>query len=140
MNGRIFSTLALIFILSLATGNSLAAGQNDHAGHGGAKAGQHAGSNANSGRQGGRSATAMNNAAESRVYTVRGVIESIEISQSKILIKHGAVPELQWPAMSMNFGVESPDLLRGLKPGLAVRFDFHRKGEDYIIVDIEEGR
>ncbi len=38
-------------------------------------------------------------------------------------IKHGAIPEIGWPAMTMTFAATPPSLLDGRKVGDTVRFD-----------------
>ncbi|CCA93118.1 MULTISPECIES: efflux RND transporter periplasmic adaptor subunit [Novosphingobium] len=55
-------------------------------------------------------------------YETRGVIQ--KIAPSGITLKHEPVPALQWPAMTMTFGLQSPALARGFKVGDRVRFTF----------------
>lgn len=55
-------------------------------------------------------------------YETRGVIQ--KIAPSGITLKHEPVPALQWPAMTMTFGLQSPTLARGFKVGDRVRFTF----------------
>ena len=55
-------------------------------------------------------------------YETRGVIQ--KIAPSGITLQHEPVPALQWPAMTMTFGLQSPALVRGFKVGDRVRFTF----------------
>ncbi|MDR3175764.1 MAG: copper-binding protein [Desulfovibrio sp.] len=122
MNRQLLSILTLLFIVAAFPGNAPAA-SHDHSGHG-AGQGSHTAGRAESGK----------------VYTATGVIEAVEPEAGRVTIRHAPVPELKWPAMSMGFAVESPDLLEGLAKGQAVRFDFRAAGGDYVVVDVEKTR
>lgn len=76
-------------------------------------------------------------AADSRVYTANGVISSIDAQSGKLTIAHEAIPALGWPKMTMRFGVETSSLLREVKEGDAVRFDFRNSNGAAVIVDME---
>ncbi|MDR3320219.1 MAG: copper-binding protein [Desulfovibrio sp.] len=69
------------------------------------------------------------------VYSTKGKIVSVE--QGRINMYHEPVPALQWPAMTMPFSIEDASLLKGLKPGDPVRFDFRPTSPSPTIVDIE---
>lgn len=59
-----------------------------------------------------------------RTYRASGTVESI--SARRVSLRHGPVPALEWPAMTMGFAVEKPEQLRGLKPGDRVMFTFEQ--------------
>ncbi|MDR2800542.1 MAG: copper-binding protein [Desulfovibrio sp.] len=126
MNRQLISILALLFVIVSFPGNTTAAGH-DHSGHG-------------TSRPAGQGSDTTGRAESGKVYTIRGVIETVERESGRVTIHHPAIPELKWPAMSMRFAVESPDLLEGLAEGQSVRFDFRAAGEDYVIMDIEKIR
>ena len=67
-------------------------------------------------------------------YTATGTIESI--SPNKVTLKHGPVPALDWPAMTMAFATEGPAQLRGFKRGDRVTFTFVQKDTGPRIVSI----
>jgi Cu(I)/Ag(I) efflux system protein CusF len=52
-----------------------------------------------------------------------GVITAIDPKAGKITIKHGAIPAVGWPAMTMTFKATPPALLRGVRIGQTVGFD-----------------
>lgn len=52
-----------------------------------------------------------------------GVITALDAKAAKVTIKHGPIPSVGWPAMTMTFAASPPALLKGLKLGEAVGFD-----------------
>ncbi len=52
-----------------------------------------------------------------------GVITEIDAKESTLTIKHGAIPSLGWPAMTMGFHAKSPAMLKDLKVGQKIGFD-----------------
>lgn len=53
-----------------------------------------------------------------------GVVRGIAAQSGKIKLKHDPIPALGWPAMVMDFKVQAPALLQGLKTGDRVTFSF----------------
>ena len=53
------------------------------------------------------------------------------------MIAHDPVPELNWPAMNMTFGVRSEALLDDIEEGDRIEFLFVKSGESYIIIPTE---
>jgi Cu/Ag efflux protein CusF len=51
-----------------------------------------------------------------------GVVRKIDAPNGKITLKHGPIANLDMPGMTMVFRVQSPALLKALKPGDAVKF------------------
>ncbi|MBI1285027.1 MAG: RND transporter [Thiobacillus sp.] len=51
-----------------------------------------------------------------------GVVRKIDAPNGKITLKHGPIANLDMPGMTMVFRVQSPALLKSLKPGDAVKF------------------
>lgn len=60
--------------------------------------------------------------AGNATLSATGTIE--KIGERSITLRHGPVPRLDWPAMTMAFAVEGSAQLRGLKRGDHVRFTF----------------
>ena len=56
--------------------------------------------------------------------THRGVGILDAIDAGKVTITHSAIAELGWPAMSMNFNLAHTDLIKGIKPGEEIDFEF----------------
>lgn len=57
-------------------------------------------------------------------YAANGEVVEIDNSAGKVKLKHSAIPELKWPAMTMFFAVADKSQLDSLKVGERVRFDF----------------
>ena len=52
----------------------------------------------------------------------RGVVRGVDREAGKVKLKHGPIPKLDMPGMTMVFRVRSPELLKGIKVGDAVKF------------------
>ena len=55
-------------------------------------------------------------------HTATGTIT--KIGERSVTLRHGAVPALDWPAMTMAFAIQGPAQVRGLKPGHEVTVSF----------------
>ena len=55
-----------------------------------------------------------------------GTVNSIDPAQHKVNLSHNPIPEIGWPAMTMEFAVAPAIDLRGLKPGTRVNFTIER--------------
>lgn len=64
-----------------------------------------------------------------------GSVEAVDASHSTVTLAHGPIASLKWPAMSMDFRVKDPALIRTLKPGQKIDFEFvDAGGGDYLIL------
>lgn len=54
--------------------------------------------------------------------TSEGEVRKVDKEQGKVTLKHGPIPNLDMPGMTMVFRVASPKLLEAVKPGDKVRF------------------
>ena len=70
------------------------------------------------------------------IHEARGRITALR--GADITIAHGPVASLQWPAMTMAFRLERPELVRGLAVGDEVVFSFRQQGSLYIVSAIRE--
>ncbi len=59
-----------------------------------------------------------------KIYTVKGEVVAIDKAAGKVKLKHEAVPELDWPAMTMFFPVADKSQLDGIAIGDQVEFQF----------------
>jgi len=67
----------------------------------------------------------------------QGSVDGIDAKAGTISLNHGAIDTLKWPAMTMEFKAANPSLLRGLKPGTAVSFEFvERQPGEWVITSI----
>jgi Cu(I)/Ag(I) efflux system protein CusF len=51
-----------------------------------------------------------------------GTVNSVDPAQHKVNVSHNPIPEIGWPAMTMDFPVAPSVDLRALKPGTRVNF------------------
>jgi len=54
----------------------------------------------------------------------QGTVDGVDLKAGTVSLNHGAIASLKWPAMTMEFKAANPSLLKGLKPGMAVTFEF----------------
>ena len=53
---------------------------------------------------------------------VEGEVRKVDLAQGKLTLRHGPIPNLDMPPMSMVFRVADPGMLDTVKPGDKVRF------------------
>lgn len=59
-----------------------------------------------------------------KTYAVKGEVITIDKAASKVKLKHDAVTELDWPAMTMFFSVADSSQLDAISIGNQVEFKF----------------
>ncbi|MFC5302639.1 efflux RND transporter periplasmic adaptor subunit [Azospira restricta] len=70
-------------------------------------------------------------------HQAEGSVDSLDAVAGTLMLQHGAVPSLKWPAMTMEFKAANPALLQGLKPGTAVAFEFvERQPGEWVVTKI----
>ena len=57
-----------------------------------------------------------------------GVVTAIDTKADTLTIRHGPIPAVGWPAMTMTFKATPPALLRGVRVGQTVGFDVRTQG------------
>ncbi len=72
-------------------------------------------------------------ATASAVYKSTGSVKSVNKAAGKVTIAHEAIPDLHWPAMTMQFGVADKKLLDELAAGRKIDFQFVQRGTEYIV-------
>lgn len=65
----------------------------------------------------------------------QGTVVRIDAAHGKIAIRHGAIPALDLPAMTLFYHIDAA-LLRGIAAGDRVSFTAERAGGEYRIVKI----
>jgi Cu(I)/Ag(I) efflux system membrane fusion protein len=66
-----------------------------------------------------------------------GKLEEIDSSSSTVSLSHEPIASLKWPAMTMEFKVANAALLKDLKPGTKVTFEFvERAPGEWVITSI----
>lgn len=62
--------------------------------------------------------------AETKVHAAEGTVDSVDAKAGSASISHAPVASLKWPAMTMEFKVKDAAVLKSLKAGQKIRFDF----------------
>lgn len=70
-------------------------------------------------------------------YAVKGEVVAVDKVGGKVKLKHEAVPELDWPAMTMFFPVADQAQLDALKAGDQVNFEFVKNDNGPLITQIK---
>lgn len=66
-----------------------------------------------------------------------GEVRKVDKDNQKITLKHGAIKNLEMPAMTMVFGVKDPALLDKVQVGGKVRFTAEKAGAALVVTAIE---
>jgi Cu(I)/Ag(I) efflux system membrane fusion protein len=67
------------------------------------------------------------------------VVDSVDARQQSISINHGPVASLKWPGMTMEFKLANAALLKDLKPGAKLSFEFvERQPGEWVITSIKK--
>jgi Cu(I)/Ag(I) efflux system protein CusF len=66
-----------------------------------------------------------------------GEVRRVDAQAGKVTIKHGAISDLQLPAMTLVYRVD-PALLADIKPGDKVRFTAKREDGQYVVTAISK--
>ena len=76
-------------------------------------------------------------AAIAQEPTSSGEVRRVDHADGKITIKHGAIADLQLPAMTLVYR-SSPDLLKNIQPGDKITFTAKREGDKYVVTQIKK--
>ena len=100
--------------------------------------GGHSGHGKPAGAPASGSAAAQGAAAAGAVsHQGAGAVDSVDEKAGTVSLTHGAIASLKWPAMTMEFKVANPSLLKGLKPGAPVAFEFvERQPGEWVVTSI----
>ena len=70
-------------------------------------------------------------------HKAQGTVDAVDAKAGTVSLNHGAVAALKWPAMTMDFKVANTALLKDLKPGAPVTFEFvERQAGEWVITSI----
>jgi Cu(I)/Ag(I) efflux system protein CusF len=76
-------------------------------------------------------------AAASSLPLTDGVVRKVDKDARKLTIRHGAIHNLEMPAMTMVFQVSDPALLDKVKTGDQIRFVAEKEGGAFLVTRIE---
>ena len=68
---------------------------------------------------------------------VEGEVRKVDRDARKLTLRHGPIPNLEMPDMTMVFRVTDPKMLDGLEPGKKVRFKADRVGGQITVTQLE---
>ena len=71
---------------------------------------------------------------------VEGEVRKVDKEAKKITIKHGPMPALDMPAMTMVFRVKDPAMLEQVKTGDKVKFEAQKLGGAFTVMAIEKAK
>lgn len=67
-------------------------------------------------------------------HHAEGTVDDIDTSTGTVIITHGPVASLKWPAMTMEFKVANEALLKTMMPGKAINFEFVERGQSEWVI------
>jgi Cu/Ag efflux protein CusF len=73
-------------------------------------------------------------AAAERAHKGQGTVNSVDTKAGTVKLAHGAIPSLNWPAMTMDFTVADKQALTKLKPGQKVEFKVVEKTKGQFVI------
>ncbi|WP_291995612.1 efflux RND transporter periplasmic adaptor subunit [Candidatus Accumulibacter sp. ACC003] len=84
-------------------------------------------------------AAAVKGAKAAKAYQTTGSLDSLDVAANTVSVTHEPIPALKWPAMTMEFGLASPEVAKGIAPGAPIRFDFEDRGDgEFVITRIHQ--
>lgn len=60
-----------------------------------------------------------------------------KVDKNKVTIKHGPVPTINWPSMTMAFKVKDQAMMDKLAKDKKVDFEFKQEGSDYVVTSVK---
>ncbi len=75
--------------------------------------------------------------AQGKVHKGTGTVAKVDAEKGRVSINHEPISSMNWPAMTMDFGVKDKALLDKVKPGDKVEFSFVQSGKDHTITQIK---
>jgi Cu(I)/Ag(I) efflux system periplasmic protein CusF len=82
--------------------------------------------------------TGMSMAAGTKTGHATGVVTAVDAKANTVTIKHGAIPAVGWPAMTMTFKTNPTSLARKVKAGDHVAFDVKVQGQTNEVTAIKK--
>ena len=78
--------------------------------------------------------------AQANAAPADGEVRKVDKDAKKITIKHGPMPALDMPAMTMVFQVKDPAMLEQVKAGDKVKFEAQKLGGAFTVTAIEKAK
>ncbi len=71
---------------------------------------------------------------------VQAEVKKVDVAGGRITLRHGDIPNLDMPGMTMAFRVADPKMLDTVKPGDAVRVAIEKRKGQLVIVRMEAAK
>jgi Cu(I)/Ag(I) efflux system periplasmic protein CusF len=75
--------------------------------------------------------------AAGQVHKGTGVVTNVDRAGGKVTLKHEPIQSLNWPTMTMAFGVKDKAMLDRLAKDKKVQFEFVQQDQQFIITSIK---
>ena len=75
--------------------------------------------------------------ADGQVHKGTGVVTNVDRTGGKVTLKHDPIKSLNWPTMTMAFGVKDKAMLDKLTKDKKVEFEFVQQGQQFVITSIK---
>jgi Cu(I)/Ag(I) efflux system periplasmic protein CusF len=72
-----------------------------------------------------------------QVHKGTGVVTNVDRAGGKVTLKHDPIKSLNWPTMTMAFGVKDKGMLEKLAKDKKVEFEFVQQGQQLVITSIK---
>ena len=69
-----------------------------------------------------------------------GEVRKVDKDAQKLTIKHGPIPSMDMPPMTMVYRVKDPAMLGQVKQGDKIKFDAEKVGGQYVVTRIEPAK
>ncbi|AKU11571.1 hypothetical protein AzCIB_1675 [Azoarcus sp. CIB] len=76
-------------------------------------------------------------AAGTTTHTAVGVVKAMDTAAGTVTFAHEAVKSMNWPAMTMTFGIKDKTLFDRLADGKKVDFEFVKEGKGYLVTTVK---
>jgi len=77
-------------------------------------------------------------AAKQVTHSATGTLDEVDAGSGTLLITHGPIASLKWPAMTMEFKPANEAVARAARAGAPIRFEFvERKPGEWVVTKIE---
>ena len=78
------------------------------------------------------------NKARDQVHKGTGTVQKVDPAKGTVTLAHGPIKSLNWPSMTMTYGVKDKALLDKAQSGAKVEFSFVQSGKDYMITEMKK--
>lgn len=76
--------------------------------------------------------------ATAQEYDFKAKVVEVAADKQSVKLDHEAIPAIDMMAMKMNYRVESPKVLEGIKPGDQVKGRLKKAGDGYVVTSLQK--